>query len=90
MIEVAFSSSFQRSLARVLSKDTVKRKRFEAALALFIQDPFTTSLKTHKLSGRMKDHWSFTVEYDLRVIFKFVESNKALFEDIGTHDDVYF
>lgn len=38
----------------------------------------------------MKDHWSFTVEYDLRVIFKFVESNKALFEDIGTHDDVYF
>lgn len=89
MIEVAFSSSFQRSLAKVLRKDAARRERFESVLLLFIQDPFTSSLKTHKLSGRMKDHWSFTIEYDLRVVFKFVEPNKALFEDIGTHDDVY-
>lgn len=90
MIEVAFSSAFKRSLAHAIKRNASRRKRFETALALFIEHPFAESLKTHKLSGRMKGHWSFTVEYDLRVIFRFVEPNKALFETIGSHDEVYY
>lgn len=37
----------------------------------------------------MKDWWSFSVDYDLRVIVLFIEPNRALFADIGTHDEVY-
>jgi mRNA-degrading endonuclease YafQ of YafQ-DinJ toxin-antitoxin module len=29
------------------------------------------------------------VEYDLRVIFAFVGDQRALFVDIGAHDEVY-
>ncbi len=90
MIEVAFSTAFKRSLTRAIKRNAARRKRFESALKLFIQAPFAESLKTHKLTGRLSGHYSFTVEYDLRVIFRFVEPDKALFEAIGSHDEVYF
>lgn len=89
MISVAFSSAFKRSLSKAIRKKPSRRAAFEAALTLFIADPFARSLKTHKLAGPLKDHWSFTVEYDLRVIFRFVESEKVVFEAIGSHDEVY-
>jgi mRNA-degrading endonuclease YafQ of YafQ-DinJ toxin-antitoxin module len=41
------------------------------------------------LSGELKGLWSFSIEYDCRVIFEFIEDNKALFIDIGSHDEVY-
>jgi mRNA-degrading endonuclease YafQ of YafQ-DinJ toxin-antitoxin module len=37
----------------------------------------------------MKNMWSFSVEYDARVIFYFSDEGKAVFVDIGTHDEVY-
>lgn len=90
MIEVAFSTAFKRSLVRAIKNNAARQRRFEAALKLFVQDPFTESLKTHKLAGRLSGHYSFSVEYDLRAIFRFVESDKALFGSIGSHDEVYF
>jgi len=37
----------------------------------------------------MKNMWSFSIEYDARVIFYFTNDGKAVFIDIGTHDEVY-
>jgi mRNA-degrading endonuclease YafQ of YafQ-DinJ toxin-antitoxin module len=56
---------------------------------LFILDPFDPTLKTHKLSGKLKDLWSFSVGYDERVLFYFTENEKAVFVDMGSHDEVY-
>jgi mRNA-degrading endonuclease YafQ of YafQ-DinJ toxin-antitoxin module len=37
----------------------------------------------------IKDLWSFSVEYDLRVIFSFAGQDKVIFVDIGSHKEVY-
>jgi mRNA-degrading endonuclease YafQ of YafQ-DinJ toxin-antitoxin module len=41
----------------------------------------------------LRDLWSFSVSYDIRVVFSFValavEGDRAIFEDIGDHDTVY-
>ncbi|MBW4592726.1 MAG: hypothetical protein KME46_07350 [Brasilonema angustatum HA4187-MV1] len=63
--------------------------RFWQKLEQFTIDPFDTSLKTHKLSGKLKDPWSFSIDYDERVLFHFAENAKAVFVDIGSHDEVY-
>ena len=52
-------------------------------------EPFDPTLKTHKLSGKLNDFWSFTVDYDERVLFYFTEDSKAVFVDIGNRDQVY-
>jgi mRNA-degrading endonuclease YafQ of YafQ-DinJ toxin-antitoxin module len=69
--------------------NTELETRFWQKLEQFTVDPFNPSLKTHKLSGKLRDFWSFSVDYDARVLFYFTEDKKAVFVDIGSHDEVY-
>lgn len=89
MIEIAFSSSFKRAFKKRIKNQTEVETKFWKTVEIFIENPFDEKLKTHKLSGKLKDLWSFSVEYNLRIIFHFAEENKAVFVDIGTHDEVY-
>jgi mRNA-degrading endonuclease YafQ of YafQ-DinJ toxin-antitoxin module len=47
--------------------------------------------KFAKCQYKLKDLWSFTIEYDCRVVFYFTNDKpkKAVFVDVGTHDEVY-
>ena len=89
MVEIAFSSSFKRAFKRRIKGNKEREDNFRAKLESFQKNPFKPDLKTHKLSGKLKDYWSFTIEYDLRVIFYFADKEKAVFIDIGTHKEVY-
>ena len=89
-MEVSFSDSFKK-VFRKRVKSTEIEKEFWNRLELFINDPFDSKLKTHKLSGKLRSLWSFSIEYDLWVVFYFTndKTKKAVFVDIGTHDEVY-
>ena len=54
-----------------------------------MQSPYDKRLKTHKLSGQLRELWSFSITYDIRVIFFFAGDDRAVFVDIGDHDAVY-
>lgn len=89
-MEIAFSSSFKKAFKKKVKGRKEIESLFWESVSLFIENPFNNSLKTHKLSGQLKQLWSFSVEYNLRVIFSFEDKNrKAIFIDIGTHDEVY-
>jgi len=88
-IEVSFSSSFRRAFKKRVKGKTDLEVRFWAKVETFTNEPFAPSLKTHKLSGKLKDLWSFTLEYDERVLFYFTDDKNAVFVDIGNHDEVY-
>ncbi len=62
-MEVSFSSSFKKAFKKRI-KSTESEPDFWLRLDLFITDPFTLKLKTHKLSGKLKDLWSFSLDYD--------------------------
>jgi addiction module RelE/StbE family toxin len=89
MIEVSFSASFKKSFKKKIKNDSNFENKFWEKLNIFLNDPFERSLKTHKLSGQLKDLWSFSIEFDIRVIFFFVNNSKVVFIDIGTHKEVY-
>ncbi len=79
------SSRFKRSFKK-LSLST--QKKIVKKIRIFIQDPFHPQLKTHKLKPREKQYYAFSIEYDLRVVFRFKDES-VIFLDIGTHDEVY-
>ena len=89
MTEVAFSSSFKRAFSRRIKGNAAAEARFWERVELFQNNPFHQRLRTHKLSGRLRDLWSFSIQYDLRVVFSFLENDRALFVDIGSHEEVY-
>ncbi len=89
-IKVTFSSSFKKALKKKIKNNKSLEKKFLLALEKFINRPFAPQLRTHKLTGILKDLWSFRVDYDTRVIFYFDKKNReAIFIDIGGHDEVY-
>lgn len=53
---------------------------------IFIKDPFSSTLKTHKLSGELDGYWAFSITYQDRVIFRFVSDTEVIFFRIGSHD----
>lgn len=53
---------------------------------IFRQDPFDSKLKTHKLKGRLKTFYSFSVNYSYRIVFHFKSENEIIFDVIGTHE----
>ena len=69
MIEIAFENSFKRAYKKKVVGNVEREKRFKEKLAIFQNSPFETSLRTHKLSGKLQELWSFSVEYDLRLLF---------------------
>jgi len=88
-MEVSFSASFKRAFKKSVRNNKALENKFWKKTEVFIKNPYHSSLKTHKLTGNLNQLWSFSVEYDCRIIFYFESSDKAVFIDIGTHDEVY-
>jgi mRNA interferase YafQ len=85
---------FKRSFKRLLKKNPQLQDKILAVLELLGNDPFTPSLKSHKLTGQLQGLWSCSVTYDCRIIFAFkkdsvTEENLIVLIDIGSHDEVY-
>ncbi len=91
VMESAFSRAFKKEVKRIPQL----KAAILAVLDLLSDDPFSPSLKTHKLRGQLSDCWSCSVAYDCRIIFSFTNDPDAPNEpvimllDVGTHDDVY-
>ena len=77
------SSQYRKSFSR-LPNET--QQRVVRRLAIFQKDPFNPQLKTHKLSGRIRGYWSFSVDYSNRIMFEFVGEESVGLIDIGPHE----
>lgn len=62
-------------------KEEVRQK-----IVLFQKNTRDPSLKTHKLKGRLKGHFSFSVNYRYRIVFCYDKSDVIAFLDVGDHD----
>ncbi|MDI6891263.1 MAG: type II toxin-antitoxin system mRNA interferase toxin, RelE/StbE family [Thermodesulfovibrionales bacterium] len=89
MIKITWDQGFKRIYKKKIKNSEEIKKKFWDALELFSNEPFNPRLRTHKLTGRLEGLWAFSVAFDCRVIFKFLDKNEALLIDIGRHDEVY-
>jgi len=83
MIKIYYSSQFIKSLKRLPENIAIL---VEGKQSFFMINPFNPLLKTHKLKGKLKEYYSFSVNSEYRVIFKLINKGKVLFFDIGTHE----
>lgn len=87
-MQIRISPEFAKEL-RILKKKKPKLlKRINKQLRLFAEDPKHPSLRTHKLSGKMKNLWSISVAKDIRMVY-LLRDDEAYFVDLGTHNEVY-
>ncbi|PIQ94958.1 MAG: type II toxin-antitoxin system mRNA interferase toxin, RelE/StbE family [Nitrospirae bacterium CG_4_10_14_0_8_um_filter_41_23] len=89
MIKITWDHGFKRIYKKKIKNNEELKKRFWDAIELFSKEPFNFRLRTHKLTGKLEGLWAFSVSYDCRIIFKFLDKNEFLLIDIGGHDEVY-
>jgi addiction module RelE/StbE family toxin len=85
---IYFADSFKKSYKKLVKRNPEIGFEILHCLLLFHQDPFTPSLRTHKLKGQLSDFYAFSVEAYLRIIFRF-DNEDIIVVDIGSHNEVY-
>ena len=86
------SPAFARDLKKWLKSHSGTADSIAATLDQLSTDATHASLRTHKLRGPLAGCWSCSSEYDLRIVFEYVnhEGAEAIhLLSLGTHDQVY-
>ena len=81
---IASSGFIRRALKLKPPRDALLR----AALRRFATDPQDPLLRTHKLKGDLADYWAFSVDDDLRVLFRW-DGDVCFLVSLGSHDEIY-
>jgi len=84
--KIIYSSHFAKAfkeLPKNVKKQAIKGEK------VFRANCFDPSLKTHKLKGKLKEYWSFSINYSYRILFEFQEDGEVGFIDVGTHSIYY-
>jgi addiction module RelE/StbE family toxin len=89
MINFIWDQGFKRKYKKLVNQNETLKSLFWNKMELFTDNPFNPTLKTHKLMGRLNDCWVSTFDYDLRIVFQFLNDKTVLFLDISSHDEVY-
>ena len=89
MIKIVWDQGFKRSYKKKIKHNAELKKQFWDAFEIFKKDPFDPAIKAHKLTGKLKGYWAFSVDYDCRIIFRFIGKKEIFLIDIGSHDEVY-
>ena len=82
-MKIFYTKKFEREYKK-LSKEI--KLKVEARESIFRRNPYDPTLKTHKLSGELKDFWSFSVDFKYRIVFEFIEDGNIFFHSVGDHD----
>jgi mRNA interferase YafQ len=81
----AVSTRFTRRARKLKSPHD---ELLRAALRRFAADPRDPLLRTHKLKGDLAEYWAFSVDDDLRVLFRWDE-DVCFLVNLGNHDEIY-
>lgn len=82
---VSYSRNFLKRAKRL---DAKLRQRLTERIALFMTNPLDPQLRDHALKGRYKGYRSIDVTGDYRVLY-LLRGDEAVFDDIGTHSQLY-
>ena len=81
--KIYYASSFLKSIKKLSLKEKKLVKKREE---IFRKNPFDKRLKTHKLKGRLKSLYSFSITYSQRILFEFIKENEVIFYEVGGHE----
>ncbi|MEY3826162.1 MAG: hypothetical protein RLZZ148_976 [Cyanobacteriota bacterium] len=93
-INLVWDNSFKKAFKRLNKKNPQLRDKIFRVLEILAENPFLSSLKSHKLTGQLEGLWSCSVDYNYRIIFAWQQDEISaesliILIDIGTHDEVY-
>ena len=85
-MRIKVSSKFKKQYKKLPIYIKLKAKAREN---FFIINPFDPRLETHKLHGKDRECWAYSIDRNYRIKFIFKNDVSILYLNIGTHGEVY-
>ena len=90
MNKIIYTEAYIKRAKKFIKKHSEIISQYEKTLKLLEVNPFHTSLRLHKLKGRLSSLYSVSINISYRICIDFViEEDKIILIDIGKHDRVY-
>ncbi len=90
MAEIIYTDSYIKRAKKFIKKHPELTSQYEKTLKLLELNPNHPSLRLHKLHGKLSELYSVSINISYRIsIDFFIEDNKIIPVDIGSHDEVY-
>jgi len=86
MIEIEYTDEFKDQYFELPVAIQRKAERQEAR---FRENPFYPSLHTEKLVPKQRAIWSFRIDRQYRIIFRFLTKNRVVLLAVGPHHRIY-
>ncbi len=86
MIVLVLTEEFERRYSEL---PTAIQRKAERRTTLFRQNPFHPSLETEKLHPPKKAVWSFRIDDDYRIMFRFIDRDHIVMLTVGPHHWIY-
>ncbi len=87
-MKFSLTKEVSAQLKQIKKKNPKLSKKILKQLHFFLVDHQHPSLRNHKLKGHLQSSRSISIEGNFRMVY-YISNNKAVFFDIGTHDQVY-
>ena len=88
--EIEYTPKYEKKLFKFLKKHKDIVPKYKKTILLMEADPFHPSLRLHSLKGKLKDLYSVSIDMQYRITIEFyIENNRIIPVNIGTHDKVY-
>ncbi|PJE73773.1 MAG: type II toxin-antitoxin system mRNA interferase toxin, RelE/StbE family [Candidatus Terrybacteria bacterium CG10_big_fil_rev_8_21_14_0_10_41_10] len=85
-MNIYYTSRFVKNYKKLPERIKLKAELKEA---IFKINPFDQRLETHKLHGKDKEFWSYSIDNKYRIKFLLTSNDEALYLNVGLRDDVY-
>ena len=82
-MKVYFKPTFIKQFKKLES--ALQDEAFEK-IELFKDEKNNKQLKVHKLNGVLSGRYSFSVNYQTRIVFSYLSKNEAVLLVVGDHD----
>ncbi len=88
--KIEYTPKYEKKLFKFLKKHKDIVPKYKKTILLMEADPFHPSLRLHSLKGKLKDLYSLSIDMQYRITIEFyIENNRIIPVNIGTHDKVY-
>jgi addiction module RelE/StbE family toxin len=89
MVKVKLSGKFNANYKELISSDSELESAIWDRITIFHSKSSDTLLRNHKLKGKLKGKWAFSITDDIRIVYEWKSRNVVRFLAIGGHEKVY-
>lgn len=90
MYSILYAHSYEKRVKQFLKSHPEIKKQYYKTLKILESNPKHPSLRLHKISGKLKNNYSVSINISYRIVVNFIiTGKKIILINVGSHDKLY-